>query len=130
MLLALGAGLWGARRWPDSSPALACPPEDVRWLDAGAIGFAVCAEPGKRVSALPAAWARMLGQKLDLNLLSEDDLARVPGIGKKLASALAQERQALGGFKSWGQVDAVHGVGPAKLRLLQDTFEIRPLPSP
>lgn len=63
--------------------------------------------------------------KLDLNTASEDQLAQVPGIGPKLAHALVEGRAARSGFQSWDEVAGVRGVGPAKLRLLQDAAQIR-----
>ena len=108
-LLALGvAARW---RWPDSTPALACEPGAVRVRD----GLAVCG-PG----AWPSAPQRlMLGQKLELNRVSEEELARVHGVGAALARRLVREREARGGFVSWEQVASVPGVGSARLQTLQ-----------
>lgn len=69
------------------------------------------------------AW--LFGAKLDLNRASAVDLARVPGIGRRLARAIIDERARRGGFRSLDEVDAVRGVGPAKLRLLARYVEVR-----
>ena len=65
------------------------------------------------------------GAKLDLNQASADDLSQVPGVGPALGKALVAERKKLGRFSSWEQVDAVSGVGEAKLESLKKAAEIR-----
>lgn len=119
-LVALGGVVrW---RWPSSVPTLHCAPTAVRFKD----GVAVCGE-----GAPPnGAQALALGLKLDLNSASEEELARVPGVGRSLARKLVDARQAHGRFSSWAQVDAVSGVGGAKLETLQAATELREAPSP
>ncbi len=108
--------------WPGSAPALDCEPQAVRMSG----GVAVCG-PGE----LPTgAQALALGLKLDLNAASEEDLARLPGVGRSLARKLVEARQAQGRFESWEDVDAVSGVGAAKLATLQAATELREEPSP
>ncbi len=53
-----------------------------------------------------------LGLRLPLNRAAEADLARLPGVGRVAARALVQARP----FRCWDEVDAVQGVGPARLR--------------
>jgi len=53
---------------------------------------------------------------------AEADLARLPGVGAVAARALVQARP----FRGWDEVDAVRGVGPARLRLLQQATELDP----
>ena len=66
-------------RWPSPAPALNCEPAAVRFMD----GVAVCGEgaPPNGTQALA------LGLKLDLNSASEEELARVPGVGRSLAAS-------------------------------------------
>jgi competence protein ComEA len=86
---------------------------------------AVCGE-----GALPTnAQALALGLKLDLNSASEEELARLPGVGRSLAHKLVEAREAQGGFSDWSQVDTVSGVGAAKLETLQAATELREEPS-
>jgi competence protein ComEA len=66
-----------------------------------------------------------LGRKLDLNSASEEELALLPGVGPSLARRLVSERTARGGFRAWDEVDAVPGVGDAKLRTLQASADLR-----
>ncbi len=109
-------------RWPSSAPALDCEPGAVRMVD----GVAVC---GRGEGAPPTgAQALALGLKLDLNAASEEELAQLPGVGRSLARKLVEAREAQGRFSSWEQVDAVSGVGAAKLETLQAVTELREAP--
>ncbi len=108
--------------WPSPAPALDCAPSAVRFRE----GVAVCGEgdpPG-------AAQALALGLKLDLNSASEEELARLPGVGRSLARNLVEAREARGRFSSWAEVDAVPGVGGSKLDTLRAATELREAPSP
>ncbi len=113
----LGLGVVARGRWPDSAPALDCEPGAVRVVE----GVAVCGE-----GAAPSASQRLLlGQRLDLNSVSEAELARVSGIGPSLARRLVQARERRGRFVSWEEVASVPGVGAARLESLQATTELR-----
>jgi competence protein ComEA len=103
--------------WPSSAPALDCEPAAVRFRE----GVAVCGEG----SPPTASQALALGLKLDLNSASEEDLARLPGVGRSLARSLVEAREAQGRFSSWAEVDAVPGVGGAKLDTLREATELR-----
>jgi competence protein ComEA len=118
LLGALGLGAWRQHRWPQTTAALACPPDRVRWWGDGALAHARC-DDGR--SPPPAARVA-LGLRLPLNQAAEADLARLPGVGMAAARALVQARP----FRSWGEVDAVKGVGPARLRTLQAATELDP----
>ncbi|WP_224246199.1 ComEA family DNA-binding protein [Hyalangium gracile] len=118
-LMALGGVVrW---RWPSPTPALDCAPAQVRFRD----GVAVCGEGAPPTGAQALA----LGLKLDLNSASEEELARLPGVGRSLARKLVEAREAQGRFSSWAEVDAVSGVGSAKLETLQAATELREAPS-
>ncbi|WP_368671656.1 ComEA family DNA-binding protein [Corallococcus carmarthensis] len=65
------------------------------------------------------AQALALGLKLDLNAASESELALLPGVGRDLAKRLVSAREEQGRFASWEDVDAVPGVGAAKLETLR-----------
>jgi competence protein ComEA len=113
----LGLGVVARGRWPTSASALDCAPGAVRVVD----GLAVCG-----AGALPSAAQRlMLGQKLDLNQVTEVDLARVPGVGASLARHLVKARERQGRFASWAEVAAVSGVGASRLETLRATTELR-----
>jgi competence protein ComEA len=118
LLGALAAGAWGQARWPETARVLDCPPERVRWEGEGALGVARCDVGGEP----PASVRVALGIRLPLNRVSEPDLARLPGVGTAAAHALVQARP----FRSWAEVDAVHGVGPVRLQVLQRGTELDP----
>jgi competence protein ComEA len=124
LLLALiGLGLLGLWRWPASEPALDCAPEQIRLVDGGSGALlAVCGGEGARPAG---AAALALGQRLDLNAASEEELALLPGVGRSLARRLVAERAGRGRFRGWDEVDAVPGVGDATLRTLQAALELR-----
>jgi competence protein ComEA len=121
----LGLGALAIRNWPSSASSLSCDASDVRWLDAGGVWIARCAPELPR-DVVPPGAARLIGTRFDLNTATEQELAEIPGIGAALAHALVAGRTARNGFRSWEEVDGVPGVGPAKLKLLQDVAEIRP----
>lgn len=115
---ALVAGGWLQSRWPVGGPALDCHSGRVRWVGEGALGVAHCGE-----GAQPPASVRVaLGLRLPLNRAAEAELARLPGVGLAAAHALVQARP----FRSWDEVDSVRGVGPARLRTLQQATELDP----
>ncbi len=116
--VALAIGVATYVLWPSSHPALDCPPAQVH-LDPD--GIARCG-PGAQLGA----GARLtLGVPLDLNRATADDLALLPGVGPQLAKAIVDERTRRGSFKSWDEVDAIHGVGPARMATLKAAVEIR-----
>ncbi len=123
MLAMLIAGVVAVVRWPDSEPALPCPPSQVRWVDAGTSMIARCAEAGEG-SPLPAGATLTLGGKLDLNRATAQELSLVPGVGPSLARELVEARTRLGRFSSWEEVDQVRGVGDARLLALQGAAEL------
>ncbi|HSP20381.1 MAG TPA: helix-hairpin-helix domain-containing protein [Myxococcaceae bacterium] len=118
VLGALGVGAWNQGRWPEAAPGLPCPPGDVRWSGDGALAHAGCS-PGRTP---PPAVRVALGLRLPLNRAEEAELARLPGVGPVAAHALVQARP----FSGWEEVDAVKGVGPARLRTLQQATELDP----
>lgn len=125
-LAGLGAGLvcMGiALSWPQQGPELDCPSASiVRDADGVARCTEELAEPG---APLKAGQAFTLGRKLNLNEADAEALQLLPGVGAGLARALVEGRQRVGRFESWDQVDAVPGIGPAKLETLKAHSEIR-----
>jgi competence protein ComEA len=114
LLVTAGVGTFLVRRWPDPGPALKCPADAIGWTDAGGSPLAVCHVGG----ALPADVALALGRPVNLNQVPEDTLARLPGIGARVARDLVAAR-ARAPFRRWEDVDAVRGVGPARITTLQ-----------
>lgn len=116
LLAVLGFAAWW--RWPSTAPALDCDPSLVSLDDAGV------ARCGSSRGALPAGQALTVGQKVPFDRLTADELALLPGVGPSLAAELIAARNAKGRFCSWEEVDAVDGVGPARLEALQRLAEI------
>jgi competence protein ComEA len=119
LLAALAVAVLAWWRWPASASPLDCPDGQVFLDDAGVVRCG----PGL---PLPAGQALTVGQPINLNAATVDDLALLPGVGPELARALVDERQRLGHFTSWDQVDAVSGVGPARLETLQRACALGP----
>lgn len=117
----MGLGAVARWQWPSSSPALDCAPEAVR---VGPDGVATCG-PGLPPSG---AQALALGRRLDLNTATAEELALLPGVGPSLARRIVEAREQGGGFDSWDQVDAVPGVGAARLETLRGAAELRLTP--
>lgn len=109
-------GLVATWRMPIAAPSLQCP--DGGRVQLGRDGVSSC-EPG---AELPAGQALALGQRFDCNKASEADLSLIPGIGPALARQLVEARD--GGFLSWEQLDAVPGVGAARLSALRTACDI------
>ncbi|MBX5483631.1 MAG: helix-hairpin-helix domain-containing protein [Myxococcaceae bacterium] len=130
LIAVVAVGVGAAWLWPSTKPALDCPPDQVRFVDAGE-DFGViarCAPPGAPAepeATTPPMQKLAVGARLDLNHIREADLAQIPGVGPALAHTLIEERDKRGGFKSWDEVDAVKGVGPARLEVLQQALELR-----
>lgn len=63
-------------------------------------------------------------KKVDLNTATEEDLQALPGIGVKTARAIVDHRKAIGGFKSFEQLQRVRGVGDKVYKCLKDIVTI------
>ncbi|MBM4783878.1 MAG: helix-hairpin-helix domain-containing protein [Archangiaceae bacterium] len=118
-VILLAVGVVSYWRWPSQAPALDCPPERVVLDDAG---VARCG--GAPSAKLPAGQALTVGQKVPFSRLTADDLAILPGIGPQLAASIIATRDAKNGFCSWDEVDAIEGVGEARLETLRQLAEI------
>ena len=121
--LALAAVGLAWRLYPrDVPPPLDCAPGQVRLVD----GVARCDPTGTLGTRLPAGAVGTLGGRFDLNLVTEEELAAIPGIGRSVAEALVRARTERGGaFSSWNEVDEVPGVGPARLARLREVADLR-----
>ena len=58
----------------------------------------------------------------DLNSADEKELAQVPGVGPKLAQAIADHRRLKGPFRSVDELNDVRGVGPVTFEKVRDRF--------
>lgn len=123
-LVAVGlvaAGVFASWPGPPPPPSLECEPAAVRFQLQQGARIAKCG-----AGELPTAReALSLGLKLDLNVISEAELALVPGIGPSLARKIVEARAGRGGFARWEDVDRVPGIGASKLELLRASTELR-----
>lgn len=112
VLLLLGLGVVGqlARlALPGSGPpggALSTPPTD-RALAA------------QRNAASAADRPLRPGERINPNTASARDLARLPGIGMRLAKDIIADRDLRGSFGSLADLDRVDGIGPGMLRRIE-----------
>lgn len=89
--------------------------EKIRpWLDWGPAGTPA-------TSTASRGWK---GGGGDLNRVGVEELAALPGIGPHLARKIERERRRLGGFRTWADVLAVDGIGPSRLRVLQNAMRL------
>lgn len=69
-------------------------------------------------------------RSVDLDVASAEQIEALPGIGPVLASRIVADRDSLGPFGSFGELERVKGVGPALLRRLQTKVTFSGAPRP
>lgn len=62
---------------------------------------------------------------LDLNRASEDEIAEIDMIGRKIAHAIVARRTTQGPFTGWDDLDGIEGLEPMKLAELQRAARIQ-----
>ena len=97
-------------------------------------------EPGARVTVAPdgslridgSEQRRLLALPVDLNRVTAEQLASLPGVGPGTAEAIVADRERAGPFTSVASVRRVRGVGPSAATILADfaTVGAVPLPPP
>lgn len=73
----------------------------------------------QRTAAATADRPLRQGERLDPNTASPRDLARLPGVGMRLAKEIVTDREIRGPFGSLSDLDRVDGIGPGMLRRLE-----------
>jgi competence protein ComEA len=94
---------------------------------------APCPSPARRGAAIVCdgdgddlgARAWLFGRRLDINTARAGDLERIPGVGRRLAERIVDERARRGRFGHLDELDAVEGVGPKLLATLGAWVEVR-----
>lgn len=61
----------------------------------------------------------LMGRPIPINEATADTLRLIPGISTTLASHIVTHRHRHGPFKSWPQLENVHGLGPKTLEKLR-----------
>ena len=121
---------------------LALSPSFLRRLDGRPRAIAPCVHQGRGVP--PRHWIGcaadpgpprglsgrerlLLGLPIDLNRASVDDLAPVPGLSARLASAVVADRERHGPFQDVDALLRVRGVGPARLAKAKPSLTVEPV---
>lgn len=65
----------------------------------------------------PASGPRIEGGRVNINTASEEELVRLPGVGKAGARRIAEYRSSNGGFSSVEELKKVKGVGTKALSM-------------
>jgi len=73
----------------------------------------------QRTASLAAGRPLQPGQRLDPNTASAQELARIPGLGMRLAKEIVADREIRGLFGSLEALDRVEGIGPVTIRRLE-----------
>lgn len=85
--------------------------------------------PGEELAQpVGGAAGLLLGNPLDLNQATLDDLQALPGIGPKTAAAVLELRQEVGGFAAPDDLLRVRGIGPKTLATLRPWVRVGPAP--
>lgn len=75
---------------------------------------------------MSAPAAILLGQKIDVNSATKDDLEALPGIGPSLAERIVKYRALHGRFKNIDEMDNVSGIGPKTVERLKEFLVCHP----
>ena len=110
MLLLLGLGLGGHLVRMVASDARQ-PPGQVRLLGSSSSSAALA----RRDSLVRLARPLALGERIDVDRASAQELQRLPGVGSGLARRIVEERSWAGPFGDTAALRRVAGIGPAKL---------------
>lgn len=65
-----------------------------------------------------------VSERMDLNLVTAEELATLPGIGIKKAESIIQYREEKGRFLEVEQLTEVKGIGPKLLARIQNKLQV------
>jgi len=77
------------------------------------------AKPEVRLESMSAFHLMTLGMAVPLNRVSPEDLTALPGVGPRLARAIAEYRRSAGGIHEADNLLKVRGIGPGTLDRLR-----------
>ena len=104
---------------------LAAKVEDGRQVIVPARGAAGAAAPAAAGATAPAAGsAPAVGQQINLNTATAEQLDGLDGVGPATAQKILAYRQQHGGFRSVSELDQVAGIGPKKLAALKPLVRV------
>ncbi|MEE2901630.1 MAG: helix-hairpin-helix domain-containing protein [Myxococcota bacterium] len=80
----------------------------------------------KSMVAKPQVRRLLLGDRMDINRASAKDLAIVPGIGRTISKRFAAWRneKEVPAIRKLAELRAIRGIGPAKLRKIEEYFRV------
>jgi competence protein ComEA len=109
-----------------SAPGSAHPPDAGPPPDAGASMSSGAADAGVSVDGGGGGGGIALDGKIVLNLATEEDLRRLPGIGPSKAKAILELRKRLGRFRRVDDLLRVKGIGRRRLARLRPLLAVDP----
>jgi competence protein ComEA len=109
-----------SRRADPAALNLAAPLSDGERVYVPKVGEAV---PVTAVQNAPTGSAARAGP-IDLNRASAEQLDTLPGIGPATAAAIVDHREQNGPFARVDDLEAVRGIGPAKLEAIRDLVAV------
>lgn len=112
----------------DADPAalnLAAPLTDGERVYVSRVGEVppVVAAPDRPPASVAVGPAAPTGP-IDVNRASASELEELPGVGPATAQAIVDHREQQGPFATVDDLDAVRGIGPAKLAAMRDLVEV------
>jgi competence protein ComEA len=107
---------------PETKPGKNSDPVEI---STGSV-LTVSSRGGVSIGEMAAAKKLALGLPVDLNRISEEELALVPGIGEKTAYQIIQLRNEMDGFKNLSDLMALPGIKEKKLNSLKRYLAVRP----
>ncbi len=94
------------------------------------VGLLVFRGYGNRLGARPTDEVTVPPNlRLDLNTSDRGDLEQIPGLGPKLAGAIAEHRKGRGPFRSVDDLRLVHGFGPATVEKVRPFLRVDGTPA-
>jgi len=99
------------------------PQESTR--SSNALDGSVFDSQGNRTGLIKGWKGLLLGIPLDLNSATGEDLQSLPGIGPKLASAIVENRQQEGFFRSLDDLARVRGMGEKTVERLRPWLSVK-----
>lgn len=127
----IAAGSVMATGLPSSSASVSAGPADAGVPSGPADAGAVEAKPAnaQNPAQTPAAGGVTADGKVVLNLATEEDLKRLPGVGPAKAKAILELRTKLGKFRKVEELLRVKGFGRRKLARIRPLLLLDPPPT-
>jgi competence ComEA-like helix-hairpin-helix protein len=104
--------------------------EEVKQVENGpmAAGWTLIRSEAGQLRLEPSADMLVFGLPMPLNDVDKEALAALPGIGPSKAAAIVLDRQMNGAFRSVGELQRVHGIGPKTVKALAPYLSVDSTP--